>query len=238
MGAGNCRVPSARARPGYSLQPPGRARRAGGEGAGAARARGAGRGGGSGGQRGREGAGGGSPGSESRGPRRRRAERISSRGSRYVSSRPAAPGAFSASLPRVVSGAGVGARSGFAECVLGRTGILPLTFIPAGRESRARVRGVAQGFSSSLGGGSPSCHVLLIYFCKLPWFGSNCRCLTSHSLPPCAILHLLIKHVTWAGEWGRGALLLGKSHGSITSGRLFLVFRRGIGVEIPHPGDL
>ena len=40
-----------------------------------------------------------------------------------------------------------------------------------------------------------------------------------------------------AGGWG-GGLLLGESHCSITSERLFSVFECGIEVEIPHPRDL
>ena len=51
---------------------------------------------------------------------------------------------------------------------------------------------------------SASRHMLLIYFCKLLWFGSSCRCFTSHSLPPCAILHLLIKHASWGVCWWGG----------------------------------
>lgn len=58
-------------------------------------------------------------------------------------------------------------------------------------------------------GESASCHMLLIYFCKLLWLGSSCRCFSSRSLPPCAILHLLIKHASWGVEGGGGLLLGG-----------------------------
>ena len=79
-----------------------------------------------------------------------RAERIPSPGSRYVSPQPAVAGASPATLPGSCGRGGGGSRSGFAGYVPGRAGILPLTFIPSGRGSKARVPGAAQGFSSSL----------------------------------------------------------------------------------------
>lgn len=105
--------------------------------------------------------------------------------------------------PSPVVGAGVGGTGqGLQDACLEGAGILPLTFIPLAGGAR---RGcVGQPRASAPAWGPASCHMLLIYFCKLPWFGSSCRCLTSHSLPPCAILHLLIKHASW-----RGGLLLG-----------------------------
>lgn len=85
-------------------------------------------------------------------------------------------------------------RSLFAGCLPWRTRILQLTFMSQAGEPDDHPLGSAGSSAPDWGS---ACHMLLIYFCKLSWFGSSCRCLPSYSLPLCAILHLLIKHESW-----------------------------------------